>query len=79
MRVLNERFADADVDLRDGIKIFDERGWVQVLPDADEPLVHLYAEGESAEDSEDLETAARTLVTEVIEREEIGSTSPEPR
>ena len=47
MRVLNERFADANVDLRDGIKIFDERGWVQVLPDADEPLVHLYAEGES--------------------------------
>ena len=31
MRVLNERFADANVDLRDGIKIFDERGWVQVL------------------------------------------------
>jgi hypothetical protein len=35
--------------------------------------VHLYAEGESAEDSEDLETELRTLVTEVIEREEIGS------
>jgi mannose-1-phosphate guanylyltransferase/phosphomannomutase len=75
MRVLNERFADANVDLRDGIKIFDERGWVQVLPDADEPLVHLYAEGESAEASEDLETELRTLVTEVIEREEIGSRS----
>ncbi len=73
MRVLNERFADANVDLRDGIKIFDERGWVQVLPDADEPLVHLYAEGDSAEDSEDLETELRTLVTEVIEREEVGS------
>ena len=75
MRVLNERFADANVDLRDGIKIFDDRGWVQVLPDADEPLVHLYAEGESAEASEDLETELRTLVTEVIEREEIGSKS----
>jgi mannose-1-phosphate guanylyltransferase/phosphomannomutase len=75
MRVLNERFADANVDLRDGIKIFDDRGWVQVLPDADEPLVHLYAEGDSAEASEDLETELRTLVTEVIEREEIGSRS----
>ena len=38
MRVLNERFADANVDLRDGIKIFDDRGWIQVLPDPDEPL-----------------------------------------
>ena len=75
MRVLNERFADANVDLRDGIKIFDERGWVQVLPDADEPLVHLYAEGESAAASEDLETELRTLVTSVIDREEIGGRS----
>ena len=41
--------------------------------DADEPLVHLYAEGETAEDSLDLETELRTLVTEVIEREEVGS------
>ena len=55
MRVLNERFADANVDLRDGIKIFDERGWVQVLPDPDEPLVHLYAEGETEEASDELE------------------------
>ena len=45
MRVLNERFADRDVDLLDGIKVFDERGWVQVLPDPDEPLIHIYAEG----------------------------------
>jgi mannose-1-phosphate guanylyltransferase/phosphomannomutase len=73
MRVLNERFADGNVDLRDGIKIFDERGWVQVLPDADEPVVHLYAEGETTEQSEDLETELRTLVTNVIEREEIGA------
>jgi mannose-1-phosphate guanylyltransferase / phosphomannomutase len=74
MRVLNEHFADSEVDLRDGIKIFDKRGWVQVLPDADEPLVHLYAEGASTAASEDLETELRNLVTEVIQREEIGAT-----
>ncbi len=73
MRVLNERFADANVDLRDGIKIFDDRGWVQVLPDADEPLVHLYAEGESPAASRDLESELRELVSELIEREEIGT------
>ena len=44
MRVLTERLKDRDVDLQDGIKIFDERGWAQVLPDPDEPLVHVYAE-----------------------------------
>jgi len=73
MRVLNERYADGNVDVTDGIKIFDSRGWVQVLPDGDEPLIHLYAEGESTEASQDLETELRTLVTEVIEREEIGA------
>ena len=75
MRVLNERFADANVDLRDGIKIFDERGWVQVLPDPDEPIVHLYAEGESTESSDELESEIADVVASVIEREEIGARS----
>jgi mannose-1-phosphate guanylyltransferase/phosphomannomutase len=73
MRVLNERFADRDVDLRDGIKVFDERGWVQVLPDPDEPLVHLYAEGATPEASEELEAEIQDIVGEVIDREEIAA------
>ncbi|MBA3842193.1 MAG: NTP transferase domain-containing protein [Actinobacteria bacterium] len=75
MRVLNERFAAADVDLRDGIKVFDERGWVQVLPDPDEPLVHLYAEGETTAASEELQAEINEIVSGVIEREEIGARS----
>ena len=75
MRVLNERFTDADVDLRDGIKVFDDRGWFQVLPDPDEPLVHLYAEGSSKEVSEELEQEIHELVTELVEQEEVGSRS----
>ncbi len=73
MRVLNERFAEADVDLRDGIKVFDERGWVQVLPDPDEPLVHLYAEGPTTEASEELEAEIQRIVAEVIDHEEIAA------
>jgi mannose-1-phosphate guanylyltransferase/phosphomannomutase len=73
MRLLNERYADDNVDTTDGIKIFDARGWVQVLPDGDEPTIHLYAEGETPAESEELETEIRTLVTDLIEREEIGA------
>ena len=73
MRLLNERFADANVDLRDGIKVFEERGWVQVLPDPDEPLVHLYAEGETREASEELESEIQKLVAEAVEGEEIAA------
>jgi mannose-1-phosphate guanylyltransferase/phosphomannomutase len=54
MRLLNERLADRELDLLDGIKAFDDRGWVQVLPDPDEPLVHLYAEATNGADSGEL-------------------------
>jgi mannose-1-phosphate guanylyltransferase/phosphomannomutase len=67
MRVLNERLADRDVDLTDGIKLLDERGWSQVLPDPDEPLVHLYAEGATAEESAELEREVRELVEEIMQ------------
>jgi mannose-1-phosphate guanylyltransferase/phosphomannomutase len=75
MRVLNERFSDANVDLLDGIKIFDDRGWVQLLPDPDEPLIHIYAEGASEEVSTELEEELRRIVSDVIEREEVGARS----
>ena len=67
MRVLNERLAGRDLDLTDGIKLIDARGWSQVLPDPDEPLVHLYAEGETTEASEELEREVRELVEEIMQ------------
>ena len=73
MRVLNERFASANIDLLDGIKVFDERGWMQVLPDPDEPLIHIYAEGATAEQSAELEEEMRSLVSDVVEGQEIGA------
>jgi mannose-1-phosphate guanylyltransferase/phosphomannomutase len=73
MRLLTERFRDADVDLLDGIKVFDERGWAQVLPDPDEPLVHIYAEGRSEAESEELESEFRRLVEEIMQTEETAS------
>jgi mannose-1-phosphate guanylyltransferase/phosphomannomutase len=69
MRVLNERLAGRDLDLTDGIKLFDERGWSQVLPDPDEPLLHLYAEGETREASEELARELRALVDEIEQGE----------
>jgi mannose-1-phosphate guanylyltransferase/phosphomannomutase len=69
MRVLTERLRDRDVDLLDGIKVFDERGWAQVLPDPDEPLVHVYAEGATEEASIELESELRGLVEEIMQTE----------
>ena len=75
MRVLNERLAGRDLDLTDGIKLFDERGWAQVLPDPDEPLVHIYAEGRTEEDSKALEQEYREMVEEIMETEGAAATA----
>jgi len=69
MRVLNERLAAGDVDLTDGIKVFDERGWTQVLPDPDEPLIHLYAEGDTREISDELADELQAVVEEIEQGE----------
>jgi mannose-1-phosphate guanylyltransferase/phosphomannomutase len=70
MRVLNERLAGRELDLMDGIKLFDERGWVQVLPDPDEPVIHLYAEGRSPAESDALESEMRVTIEEIMAPEE---------
>jgi len=67
MRLLNERLAGRDLDLTDGIKLLGEHGWAQVLPDPDEPLLHLYAEGVTTEDSTQLEQEVRELVQEIMQ------------
>jgi mannose-1-phosphate guanylyltransferase / phosphomannomutase len=74
MRVLTERLKGRDLDLLDGIKVKDRRGWAQVLPDPDEPLVHIYAEGRDEQASNELESELRTLVEEVLQ-EEVGISS----
>jgi mannose-1-phosphate guanylyltransferase / phosphomannomutase len=62
MRQLIEAVKGMEVDNRDGIKVFEPDGWVQVLPDPDEPVFHLYAEGASLEDSHRLEEKYRALL-----------------
>ena len=69
MRVVTERLKDRDVDLTDGIKVFEERGWAQVLADPDEPIVHVYAEGRNAGESAQLEGELRSLIEEVLQEE----------
>jgi mannose-1-phosphate guanylyltransferase/phosphomannomutase len=70
MRVLTERLKGRELDLVDGIKLFDERGWVQLLPDPDEPLLHIYAEGATEDASNELEAELHALVDEIMQGEE---------
>jgi mannose-1-phosphate guanylyltransferase/phosphomannomutase len=45
MRLLIEQVKDLDTSSLDGLRIEHDDGWVQILPDADLPVVHLLAEG----------------------------------
>jgi mannose-1-phosphate guanylyltransferase / phosphomannomutase len=69
MRILNERWAGRDLDLTDGIKLFEERGWAQALPDPDEPVIHVYAEGQTPEASEELAGELRAIIEDIEQGE----------
>ncbi len=49
MRHLVETHANDRLELIDGVKIFNDQhdSWVLILPDASEPLIHIYANSES--------------------------------
>jgi mannose-1-phosphate guanylyltransferase/phosphomannomutase len=66
MRVLaEENRDDARTELLDGIKIFDQDAWVLVLPDALEPLFHVYAESNDHTQSKDLASGYAKRIDEL--------------
>jgi len=66
MRVLTERLAGREVDLRDGIKVFENGAWGMVRPDPVEPLVHVTVETTADGSSRDLEQELLSLVGEAL-------------
>ena len=56
MRTLIDRanVEELDIELYEGIKINQEKGWTLILPDSDEPLIRIYSEGVSEEYAEEL-------------------------
>jgi mannose-1-phosphate guanylyltransferase/phosphomannomutase len=66
MRVVTERMKGKELDLLDGVKVYDERGWAQVLPDPAEPLVHVYAEGRDDASVASLEREFTELVESIV-------------
>ncbi len=51
MRTLVEQTHGRDVDLIDGVKVNHDQGWVLILPDPEEPVTHIWAEGDSVSDA----------------------------
>ncbi len=69
MRTVTEELQRSDghdLSLLDGIKVFYKGGWSQILPDADEALFHIYAEGVDADASEQMAEGFVAKVRAVI-------------
>jgi mannose-1-phosphate guanylyltransferase / phosphomannomutase len=66
MRELSERVKDVRVEHADGIRVEENGGWAQLVPDPDEPLFHIYAEGVDGEESAQLAQRYRALLDDVL-------------
>ncbi len=68
MRRITERLRGGRVSLVDGIKIFlDHSEWALVVPDAEEPVFHIYAEAANAERAAELAANYQSTLETVIE------------
>jgi mannose-1-phosphate guanylyltransferase/phosphomannomutase len=55
------------VETIDGLKVYTDGGWVLILPDASEPLVHLFAEAAAEADAQRILTQFAQLVSHHLE------------
>ena len=72
MRYLVETHPKERTELIDGVKVLDPTGrsWVLVLPDASDPLVHIFADSESRDWADQQLRAYREKVEHFIEAEQ---------
>lgn len=73
MRYLVETHPAQNLELIDGVKIINDQqddNWVLILPDAGEPLVHLFANSHDRDWVNETLRDYRTRVQEFIEQEQ---------
>lgn len=66
MRAITERSGDT-ADLTEGVRVADDTGWVLVLPDPNEPVVGIWAEGATQADAEARAREWRLVVEAAVE------------
>jgi mannose-1-phosphate guanylyltransferase/phosphomannomutase len=67
MRELSERVTGPRDHQADGIRVEENGGWAQLVPDPDEPVFHIYAEGSTDDESVELAQRYRSLLEQVLD------------
>ncbi|MFZ5626251.1 MAG: sugar phosphate nucleotidyltransferase [Bacillota bacterium] len=70
MRRLMEELQDRELELLDGIKLWDNGAWALVLPDSEEPVCRIYAEGPDMEIAESLTEQLLQKISEIQKESE---------
>jgi mannose-1-phosphate guanylyltransferase/phosphomannomutase len=68
MRLLISETDQRDLNLTDGIKISRDGYWALILPDSEQPLLHIYAEGRSAKDAVSILKRYTARIEEYLEK-----------
>lgn len=66
MRKIKEAVGDDRIETIDGVKMCSNGGWALVLPDPEEPIVHVYAEAQSSRDADELADEYVRMVNSII-------------
>jgi len=66
MRTLVEMSKDREVTLIDGVKVRHDNGWALALPDPEEPVTHVWSEGETDADAKALATEYARRIRQLL-------------
>lgn len=72
MRRILEVAKGTESEMIDGVKIYNDRNWALILPDPDEPVVRIYAEGASQKDADYEVDRFVKHVEEIVQKEMQG-------
>jgi mannose-1-phosphate guanylyltransferase/phosphomannomutase len=67
MRHVAERHSGDRVEDTDGLKVFDGSDWALVIPDPEDPVTHVWAEGGSDSEAEQRAGKYVALVEEALD------------
>jgi mannose-1-phosphate guanylyltransferase/phosphomannomutase len=73
MRRLIEHSRRRRTDTADGLRVYHRDGWVQVVPDVEDPLLHVFAEGRTPEAAERLRDRYVGVVSDLLATPEVGA------
>ena len=69
IREIIEEHKDMDLELFEGVKISDDKGWTLILPDSERPVFNVYTEGLSEEFAQELSGRYTEKVKKLLENQ----------